>query len=126
MIQPSEVTPESVLSALQGRVGAANGINASDLAYLIARRVNPADERRLRDCVVYLRTQGHPVCASPEAGYFLASNDDELNATCRFLYGRAMTGLQQVSAMKHKALPDLAGQLGLDMTEQESTDEQPA
>lgn len=111
-----EVTPHAVLAALQGRVGAANGIKASDLAYVITRRVSAADERRLRDCVVLLRTQGQPVCASPEHGYFLAANDDELNATCRFLLDRAMTGLNQVAALKHKAMPDLAGQFGLDLT----------
>lgn len=122
-----DVTPSAVLAALQGRVGAANGIKASDLTYVITRRISAADERRLRDCVVFLRTQGHAVCASPEHGYFLAANDDELNATCRFLLDRAMTGLQQVCALKHHALPDLAGQLGLELTHPgASNDEQPA
>lgn len=116
-VQEHDINPESVLSALQSRVGAVNGITATQLVIEMTDRTSAADERRLRDCVVFLRHQGHPVCATPGDGYFIAANDDELNETCQFLYGRAMTGLQQVSAMKKKALPDLAGQLGLPMND---------
>lgn len=123
--QQHDINPESVLAALQGRIGAANGVTATKLVIEMTERTSEADERRLRDCVTYLRHQGHPVCATPGDGYFIAANDTELNDTCQFLYGRAMTGLKQVSAMKKKALPDLAGQLGLPVTEaQEETHEE--
>lgn len=112
-LQDQPITPESVLAALQGRVGAANGITATALVIEISDRTSAADERRLRDCVVLLRVQGHPVCATPEDGYFLAANEEDLNRTCRFLLERATTGIRQVAALKQKALPDLAGQLGL-------------
>lgn len=118
-----DVTPDTVLAALQGRVGSANGIKASELARAITGRESLADERRLRDCIVYLRTQGLPVCGHPSHGYFLAANDNELNDTCQFLLGRSMTGLQQVAALKHKALPDLAGQLGLTLPAEEPAHE---
>ena len=49
-------------------------------------------------------------------GCFLAETPEELNATCEFLYSRAMTSLTQVARMKRKALPDLRGQLGLPET----------
>lgn len=114
--QDNEITPDTVLSALQGRIGAANGITATKLVIFLTDNTSAAAERRLRDCVVYLRTQGHPVCASTADGYFIAANDQELNETCKFLYDRAMTGLQQAYALKKKALPDLAGQLGLSVT----------
>lgn len=112
-----EITPASVLSALQGRVGAANGITATALVQQITGRTSTADERRMRDCVVYLRLQGHPVCATPTDGYFIAANDQDLNATCRYLLNRALTGIQQVSVLKKRAMPDLHGQLGLPLHE---------
>lgn len=124
--QQHDINPESVLAALQGRVGAANGVTATKLVIEIADRVSEADERRLRDCVTYLRHQGHPVCATPGDGYFIAANDQELNDTCQLLYGRAMTSIKQVAAMKKKALPELAGQLGLPVNQdEESNDERP-
>lgn len=110
------INPDAVLAVLKGRIGAINGITAADLVKELTGDASPADQRRLRDCVVLLRNQGHAVCALPEAGYFMAANSDELNRTCRFLLGRAQTGLQQIAAMKNKAVPDLAGQLGLDLT----------
>lgn len=113
--QEKEINPASVLAALQGRIGAANGIKASALAEAITGRVSHADQRRLRDCVVLLRIEGKPVCATPESGYFMAANASELNRTCQFLLSRANTGLQQVAALKNKAVPDLAGQFGLDL-----------
>ena len=116
-----EITPDTVLAALQGRVGAANGITAAVLVYAISGRISSADERRLRDCVVFLRLKGHPLCATPGEGYFIAANDRELNATCRHLLNRAVTGLQQVAVLKQRAMPDLFGQLGLPLND---TDDQ--
>lgn len=114
--QQHAITPETVLAALNRRVGKANGATAYQLVIELADTTSAADERRLRDCVVYLRTQGHPVCALPEAGYFIAANEDELNESCQHLLGRAMTSLQQISAQKRVAMPELAGQLGLPVT----------
>lgn len=106
-----ELTPEAVLRSL--RVGHAHGATAEQLVLSITGRRNKADERRLRQVIEALRTQGHPVCAHPANGYYLAANEDELNRACEFLYGRAMTSLRQVSAMKRVSLPDLRGQLRL-------------
>lgn len=108
-----DITPNTVLAALQGRIGAANGITASALVLAITGRPGAADERRLRDCVVFLRLKGHALCATPGDGYYMAANERDLNATCRHLLNRALTGLQQVSVLKQRALPDLHGQLGL-------------
>jgi hypothetical protein len=110
---PQELTPEAVLTQLQGRRGAVNGITARDLVYLITQRVSAADERRLRQIVEKLRRDGHPICAHPALGYHFAADASELDRACSFLLGRAMTSLQQISAMKRVALPDLYGQLGL-------------
>lgn len=123
---PRELTPEAVLLALQGRRGAANGITARDLVYVITQRINPADERKLRQVIEKLRRDGHPICAHPAFGYHFAADASELDRACTFLVGRAMTSLQQVSAMKRIALPDLYGQYGLNPPNQaneESNDE---
>lgn len=110
---PRELTPESVLLALQGRRGAANGITARDLVYVITQRVSSADERKLRQVIEKLRRDGHPICAHPAFGYHFAASAAELDRACSFLVDRAMTSLEQVGAMKRVALPDLYGQLGL-------------
>lgn len=112
---PRQITPATVLAALQRRIGAANGMTAAQLVYAITDSGHTADERRLRQVIEQLRNEGHAICAHPAAGYYLAASADDINKTCAFLVGRAMTSLRQVSAMKHVALPDLYGQLGLPM-----------
>lgn len=111
---PRELTPETVLVALQGRRGAANGITSRDLVYVVTGRVSNADERKLREIIVKLRNDGHPICAHPALGYHFASTPSELDATIHYLVSRAMTSLRQASAMKRIAVPDLYGQLGLE------------
>jgi hypothetical protein len=119
---PAELTPSTVLDALRDCVGAGNGKSASDLVAAVTGRRCAADERRLRQVIEALRLAGHPICADPAHGYHLAANDDELDATCLFLYGRAMTSLRQISALKRVATPDLRGQLRLPVTTKENTD----
>lgn len=105
------ITPDAVLRVL--RYGAGNGINVTQLAYRITGRVRHADERAVRHVIEALRRQGYQVCAHPATGYYLAQDAADLDATCEFLYARAMTSLSQISAMKRVALPDLRGQLNL-------------
>lgn len=107
------IRPEAVLAELASRRGAANGVTARDLVFLLTGRVSAADERRLRHVIEHLRRQGEPICAHPATGYHLAANPTEMDRTCEFLLGRAMSSLEQISAIKRCALPDLRGQLGL-------------
>jgi hypothetical protein len=109
-----EITPDTVLAALLRRVGAANGATAAQLASeILGTRSEAGDERRLRQVIEQLRIDGHPVCATPEEGYHLAANADDLNRTCVFLLRRLSTTARQVAAMKRVAMPDLYGQFGL-------------
>lgn len=108
-----DLTPDTVLAALQDCVGEACGQTAEQLVLSIAGRRSEADQRRLRTVIEALRTAGHRICANPTHGYYLAATDTELDRTCSFLHDRAMTSLRQVCAMKRVALPDLRGQLGL-------------
>ncbi|MGN7832635.1 hypothetical protein ACTJI2_13595 [Pseudoxanthomonas sp. 22568] len=110
---PRELTPESVLCALQGRRGAANGATARDLVFIITGKVSGAEERRLRQIIEKLRCDGHPICAHPALGYHFAATASELEATCMFLTRRMVTTGRQVAAMNRVAMPDFYGQLGL-------------
>lgn len=112
----SALTSAGVLTALARHIGAEHGVTAAQLAAEAAGLDNIQAhyaERQLREAVVQLRLEGHHVCATPENGYFLAANAEELDATCLFLHERAMTSLKQVAAMKRISLPDLRGQLHL-------------
>lgn len=113
MAYDRDMTPAVVLDALGDHTGAANGITARDLVAKLCGFSTGAGERHLRHVIEALRRQGHRICAHPSRGYFLAETDAELDESCEFLFGRAMTSLQQISAMKRVALPDLRGQLQL-------------
>lgn len=113
MLYDRDLTPALVLDVLGDHLGAGSGITARDLVTKICGFATGAGERHLRHVIEALRRQGHRICAHPSHGYFLAETDAELDESCEFLFGRAMTSLQQISAMKRVALPDLRGQLRL-------------
>ncbi len=115
-----ELTPDAVLAALLLRVGPANGADAHTLASeVLGVDAGGADERRLRQVIEKLRNDGHPVCATPEEGYHYMADAADLNRTCVYLTRRAITSLKQVAAMKRIALPDIYGQLGLELPQGE-------
>lgn len=108
-------TTEDVLKALRGHIGERNGARAIDLVREITGQygADPHGERVLRQRVEALRLAGHHICAHPVTGYYIAESDEELVATCDYLYERALTSLKQIAAMRRVALPDLRGQLRL-------------
>jgi len=114
------LTPATVLDFLADHVGAGNGLTARQCVQAICGFATAQGERHLRQIVVELRRAGHPVCATPGNGYFLAADDAELEATCEFLLDRAMTSLTQIGALRRVAMPDLRGQLGLPLSSRES------
>jgi len=117
------ITADAVLAALRDSVGSTHGRTARSLVLALVGKASPAAERRLREVIYALRLAGHPVCGVPTEGYYLAATAAELDRTCEFLYGRSMTSLRQVSAMKRVTLPDLRGQLGLALEKQHESDE---
>lgn len=109
-----QITASAVLAVLQHHIGRDNGIHVRDLVQRITGQpATDAPERRVREIITELRMDGQHVCGYPSAGYYMAATPEELEATCEFLFGRAMTGLQQISRMKNVSLPDLRGQLHL-------------
>lgn len=113
-----QISHSQVLIELERHSGAVNGIHVRDLVQRITGQLINAEslERKVRDCIVELRMQGHPICGHPSTGYYLAATEEELNDSCEFLYQRAMTSLTQISRLKQRALPDFRGQLGLPAT----------
>ncbi len=108
-----DLTPGLVLDVLGDHLGADNGITARALVAKCCGFSTAAGERQLRHVIVALRLAGHRIGGRPGEGYFLARQDTELDATCEFLYARAMTSLKQVATLRRVALPDLRGQLRL-------------
>ena len=117
MKSKAPITPNRVLLHLQQHhVGADNGVCMRRLAVeLVGDNADARDERQIRYAIVDLRENGHPVCAHPGAGYFYAENEVEVNQTCEFLLSRANHSLKQIAALKRKAVPDLRGQLSMDV-----------
>lgn len=111
--QENLITPQTVLSALERRVGKANGITATKLVIWLSDRSSAADERRLRACIENLRTAGNRIMGLPGDGYYMAANEAEFEEGLRFLRNRALTSLRQENAMRRISMPELAGQLGL-------------
>lgn len=121
------LSPEHVLGAL--RRGRANGLSVHELVCEIRNRLyfpgqpvdpqtvrqNLAQQRMVRMIVEQLRREGHPICATPRDGYFLAATAEELDETCNFLRERALTSLVQIAQLRRKPLPELMGQLALDI-----------
>jgi predicted DNA-binding transcriptional regulator YafY len=95
---------------LQSHKGRANGIKA---VHLSAK--TQMSERTLRSAIEALRKAGVAVVGTPETGYFLAQNADELNECCSFLSARAMNSLVIVARLKQLSMPELMGQIALDM-----------
>lgn len=110
-----QITPDLVLAVLQHHIGSDNGIHVRALVRKITGLAagTEALERKVREIVTDLRMDGQHVCGHPSTGYYIARTPQELEATCEFLFQRAMTGLAQISRMKNVSLPDLRGQLHL-------------
>jgi hypothetical protein len=117
------ITPDDVLAVMPR--GRAHGMTVRLLAFVIADRKmqagdkgvswGPGAQRKVRSAVESLRRDGHPICATPEDGYYLAETDDELSRTLAFLRARAMTSLVQIAQLRRVSLPTLMGQLQLEL-----------
>ena len=75
-------------------VGAANGISAKEFAR------SDCTERKLRNIISNACKEGHPICSTPETGYFLPETSEEFEQTIAFLESRAMHSLATISTMR--------------------------
>ena len=90
--------PAAVLLATL-RVGAAEGQCVGNLAYAVG-----TTPRAIRNLVDELIEAGHPVCAHPTTGYFLARTTDEVEGNYAFLRARAMHSLRKARLLREAAL----------------------
>lgn len=110
-----QITSAQVLAALIDHQGRARGIHIGQLVTQITNCLLASDgqERAVRKLVNDLRLEGHPICAHPACGYFMAVTADELDETCQFLRSRAMSSLKAESRLRRISMAELLGQFSL-------------
>ena len=91
--------------------GRRNGVSCQALAERF-----DATTRSIRMAISELRDAGQPICGHPSSGYFYAETSEELEETCAFLRGRAMHSLTLESRLRRISLPELMGQMQLEIT----------
>lgn len=99
-----------VLHHLQSHKGKRQGISAAALS-----QATGLPERPQRSAISLLREAGHAVVGTPDSGYYMAQNADELNECCAFLRSRSMHSLVIEARLKKLSLPALLGQIGLEL-----------
>ena len=80
-------------------------------------RIN--DTRKLRTLISELRQDGVAICSSASnsrGGYWLASAGSELTDYCGKLRSRALKLLAQEATLRKMTLPELAGQVSLELS----------
>jgi len=113
-----EITPDTVLAVLSTLEGRDAGLRVGELVEAITGEESTKQhERHLRHAITELRMRGHPVCATPEDGYFWGVTPEEVWDTVRNLTRRSLTGLTQASRMTGRSVQELAGQLQLELEE---------
>jgi hypothetical protein len=111
--------------ALMEHVGKEHAIGMGELYEKVygkpwQNRIN--DTRALRHLITDLRKEGKRVC-SAGSGYYLAAVDSELEEYLARRRRRALTELGMEAAMRKKSLPELLGQLSLDLESREQAAE---
>ncbi|NKB37894.1 MAG: hypothetical protein GKR93_12130 [Gammaproteobacteria bacterium] len=109
------LTKQTVLAELHWHHGKRYGITAEQLVKAILHETRPSDLRRLRQIIESLRQEGQHICGHPRDGYYIAESVEELEETCTYLFKRSITSIKQIAAMKKLSLPDLAGQLRINV-----------
>jgi biotin operon repressor len=78
-----------LLGLLANGQGAENALTVKQ----IAERLE-VSERKVRTLVTHLRRLGHPICATPDTGYFLPRSRAEAEHTLAFLGQRVQSTLE--------------------------------
>lgn len=99
-------TKHDLLAVMVNHCGKDKAISSRALASKI-----DITERKVRILVTECRHDGTAICGHPKSGYFVASNQAELEETLDFLRHRALTSLKLASTLGNIPLGDLIGQL---------------
>lgn len=101
-------------TTLMGHQGRAAALGAAALANELG-----IHERIARKVVKDLiEVHGCPIASSPHppAGYFVPESLDEIRETLESLKGRALSVLTRMARLRRVALPELLGQLQMEIT----------
>ena len=118
-----------ISATLATHIGEPNAVGMGELYETVfgspwTHRIN--DTRRLRKYITILRREGMPICSvsTPDGGgYYLPAGTSELVNYLRRSKVRALKILSRVAKIQKVSLPDLLGQMRLEM---EGNDEQAA
>lgn len=118
------------LMTLTNHIGALNAIGMGELYESVTgrqwrNRIN--DTRPIRQIITQLRREGQRICSSPAqngGGYYLASAASELGDYLRKNKIRALKLLKMNATIEQISLPELLGQLKLQL--EEGTNEETA
>jgi hypothetical protein len=119
--QEKQFRKTRILMIMSGHVGQGKSIGMGELYEQVfdetyEHRIN--DTRNLRKLITELRRDGVAICsvAAPSGGgYWLASAGSELETYCKNLRIRAIKILGLESRIRKMTLPELAGQLALEL-----------
>lgn len=119
--QEKQARVARILMIISGHVGQDNKIGMGELYERVfektySNRIN--DTRPLRKIVKKLRKEGFPIL-SDVGGYWQAATADELKEYCAKRRSGALGVLRQESNMRKIAMPELVGQLPLDLKKPE-------
>jgi hypothetical protein len=110
-----------ISGTLARHIGAPNAVGMGELYESVfgapwTHRIN--DTRRLRTYITILRREGMPICSrsTPDGGgYYLPAGGSELVDYLRKSKTRALRILARVAKIQKIALPELLGQMRLEM-----------
>lgn len=110
-----------LLQIMMGHVGKSRNISMARLYERVFSRAwddKINDTRQLRRLITALRSDGVPICSSAShtgGGYFVASAGSELSDYCGQMRSRALGILKRESRLRKMTLPELLGQLAIDV-----------
>jgi biotin operon repressor len=99
-------TKHDLMAVMLFHSGRENAVSSRTLANEVG-----VSDRQLRTLITECRQDGFAICGHPSSGYFVASNQAELEETLEFLRHRALTSLKLASVLGNIPLGDLIGQL---------------
>jgi len=117
-----EQATSRLLQVLTRHVGEEKAVDAGTLyAEVYGERVkNKINQTRaMRTLITALRNKGVPIgstSAQTGGGYYLCRAGSELSAFCDRLTRRALTTLSMVAKVKKMSMPELLGQMKLNMS----------
>jgi len=108
-------------STLTSHIGRANAVGMAELYEAVydrpwSNRIN--DTRKLRTLVTEMRREGVAICStafSVGGGYYLAAGGSELKDYLRRTKVQALKKLARVAKIQRVSLPELLGQMRLEM-----------